>query len=66
MCGLERQDAHLTSRDGFVNQVDLRADLQADEEWAKIEAILDWNRPVPKPRIGDRAFIDAVVYRAKV
>lgn len=36
-----------------------------DEQWAKIEAILDASRPGPKPKLGDRAFIDAVLYRAK-
>lgn len=36
-----------------------------DEQWAKIESILDLSRPGPKPEIGDRQFINAVLYRAK-
>ena len=36
-----------------------------DEQWAKIEAILDSSRPGPKPKIGDRQFINAVLYRAR-
>ncbi len=43
----------------------MRRHALTDEQWAKIEAILDSSRPGPKPRIGDRAFIDAVLYRAK-
>jgi len=43
----------------------VRRHALTDEQWAKIEAILDSSRPGPKPRIGDRAFIDAVIYRAK-
>ncbi len=34
-------------------------------QWAQIERIIDSSRPGPKPKIGDRAFIDAVLYRAK-
>lgn len=36
-----------------------------DEQWARIERILDASRPGPKPKIGDREFINAVLYRAK-
>ena len=36
-----------------------------DEQWAKIEAVLDSSRPGPKPKIGDRQFINAVLYRAR-
>ena len=36
-----------------------------DEQWARIEAVLDRSRPGPKPKIGDRQFINAVLYRAK-
>ncbi len=36
-----------------------------DEQWAKLEAILDASRPGPKPKIGDRQFINAVLYRAR-
>lgn len=37
----------------------------SDEQWAKLEAILDASRPGPKPKIGDRQFINAVLYRAR-
>ena len=36
-----------------------------DPQWAQIERIIDSSRPGPKPKISDRAFIDAVLYRAK-
>ena len=36
-----------------------------DEQWAKIEPVLDASRPGPKPKIGDRQFINAVLYRAR-
>lgn len=43
----------------------MRRHALTDEQWARIESILDSSRPGPKPKIGDRAFIDAVLYRAK-
>ena len=36
-----------------------------DEQWVKIESFLDRGRPGPKAKIGDRQFIDVVIYRAK-
>ena len=36
-----------------------------DEQWARLEAVLDASRPGPKAKIGDRQFINAVLYRAK-
>ena len=32
----------------------------SDDQWAKLEAVLDRSRPGPKPKIGDRQFINAV------
>ena len=37
----------------------------SDKQWRKLESILDSSRPGPKPKIGDRQFINAVLYRAK-
>ncbi len=36
-----------------------------DDQWASIEPLIDSSRPGPKPKIGGRAFIDGVLYRAK-
>ena len=43
----------------------MRRHALTDEQWAQIEPIIDSSRPGPKPNIGDRAFIDAILYRAK-
>jgi transposase len=43
----------------------MRRHALTDEQWAKIGPLLDSCRPGPKPKIGDRGFIDAVLYRAK-
>ena len=43
----------------------MRRHALSDEQWARIERILDASRPGPKSRIGDREFINAVLYRAK-
>ena len=37
----------------------------SDKQWRKLESILDSSRPGPKPKIGHRQFINAVLYRAK-
>ena len=36
-----------------------------DEQWERLEAVLPNQRFGPKSKIGDRQFIDAVLYRAK-
>lgn len=36
-----------------------------DEQWKRVEAVLPSRRPGPRSKLGDRAFIDAVLYRAK-
>lgn len=43
----------------------VRRHALTDNQWAKIESLLDASRPGPKAKIGDRSFIDAVIYRAK-
>lgn len=43
----------------------MRRHALSDREWARIEQILDTSRPGPKPKIGDREFINAVLYRAR-
>ena len=43
----------------------MRRHALTDEQWVKIESLLDRSRPGPKAKIGDRQFIDAVIYRAK-
>ena len=43
----------------------MRRHALTDDQWAKIEPLLDKARPGPKPKIGDRGFIDAVLYRAR-
>ena len=45
--------------------MEVRRHALTDEQWDKIEPLIDGSRPGPKPKIGDRAFIDAVLYRAK-
>jgi putative transposase len=36
-----------------------------DEQWARIAPLLPQVRPGPQSKIGDRMFINAVIYRAK-
>lgn len=36
-----------------------------DERWNRIEEVFDRGCPGPKSKIGDRMFIDAVLFRAK-
>jgi len=36
-----------------------------DEQWEKLRTLIPASRPGPKPLIGDRTFIVAVLYRAK-
>ena len=36
-----------------------------DEQWARIEPVLPGKRTGPESSLGDRSFIDAVIYRAK-
>ena len=36
-----------------------------DEQWARLQKILPTHRPGPKSKLGDRLFLDAVLYRAK-
>ena len=43
----------------------MRRHALSDKEWEKLEPLLDASRPGPKPKIGDREFINAVLYRAK-
>lgn len=37
----------------------------SDRQWAQIQRTLDPARPGPKAKLGDREFINAVLYRAK-
>jgi len=43
----------------------VRRHALSDPNWQRLEQILDASRPGPKPKIGDREFINAVLYRAK-
>jgi transposase len=36
-----------------------------DEQWSRIEPLLPSQRTGPETKLGDRSFIDAVIYRAK-
>lgn len=36
-----------------------------DEQWERIQALLPWRAQGRKSTLGDRAFVDAVIYRAK-
>lgn len=36
-----------------------------DEQWAQLQPLLPQGRPGPKSKLGDRVFIDAVLYRAR-
>jgi transposase len=36
-----------------------------DEQWALLRLVLPNHRPGPRSRLGDRLFIDAVLYRAR-
>jgi putative transposase len=36
-----------------------------DRQWARLQALLPQRRPGPRSTLGDRLFIDAVLYRAK-
>src|SRR5262245_53580006 len=36
-----------------------------DDEWERLRPVLPQQRPGPRSRLGDRLFIDAVLYRAK-
>lgn len=36
-----------------------------DAQWSQLEPLLPSTRPSPKSKVGDRLFIDAVLYRAK-
>jgi len=36
-----------------------------DEQWERLRPVLPSGRPGPKSKLGDRLFIDAVLYRAK-
>jgi transposase len=37
----------------------------SDEQWHRIEPLISDSRTGPKAKLGDRHFIDAVIYRAK-
>ena len=37
----------------------------SDQQWARLQPLLPKRRPGPQSRLGDRAFVDAVLYRAK-
>jgi transposase len=37
----------------------------SDEQWARLEPLLPKGRPGPASTLGDRAFVNAVLYRAK-
>lgn len=43
----------------------IRRHALTDEQWSRLQEVLPKNRPGPKPKIGDRLFIDAVLFRAK-
>lgn len=36
-----------------------------DEQWDRVRAVLPSTRPGPPSKLGDRAFIDAVLFRAR-
>ena len=36
-----------------------------DSQWARLQPLLPADRPGPKSKLGDRCFVDAVLYRAK-
>lgn len=36
-----------------------------DEQWKRIEPLLPWRAQGRKSELGDRSFVDAVIYRAK-
>lgn len=37
----------------------------SDEQWEKLQPVLPTNRPGPTSKMGDRHFVDAVLFRAK-
>jgi len=43
----------------------VRRHALTDEQWALLSLMLPTQRPGPASRLGDRQFIDAVLYRAK-
>ena len=43
----------------------MRRHALTDEQWALLSLMLPTQRPGPASRLGDRQFIDAVLYRAK-
>ena len=43
----------------------MRRHALTDEQWQRLDALLPECRPGPVSRLGDRSFIDAVLYRAK-
>lgn len=43
----------------------MRRHALSDEQWKRLQAVLPQRRPGPHSKLGDRVFIDAVLYRAK-
>ena len=43
----------------------MRRHALCDQQWERLQALLSERRPGPSSKLGDRLFIDAVVYRAK-
>lgn len=43
----------------------MRRHALSDQQWVRLQALLSERRPGPSSKLGDRLFIDAVVYRAK-
>lgn len=43
----------------------MRRHALTDEQWQRLQSLLPERRPGPVSRLGDRSFIDAVLYRAK-
>ena len=43
----------------------MRRHALTDEQWERLQSVLPKQKHGPKSKIGDREFVDAVVYRAK-
>ena len=45
--------------------MNMRRHALTDEQWQRLEPVLPKQRHGPPSKIGDREFVDAVLYRAK-
>lgn len=55
----------ICQREQNVIKQGVRRHALSDEQWELLKPLLPTNRRGPRSKMGDRSFIDAVIYRAK-